>query len=314
MKEVGVLSLSLLFLPEREQMNFVQTPSLSLTYYVSHFIVASPRVHVQTLPGSQLHHLNHTSLSALLCSRYIMHVPTFYRALDSTHCALCHRWAQYFAELDEPSYPQALRLLGRSKELVVQEDSHHNADNANTSTNANMSASPQTIHLSEKELDYERAKALMEEVHLQRIIQLEEEEKQLNEMFEVQSVAMDKFQQKLQLAVQQIAPFLDEENCDWGMDLPTLFDNDWNATNTRHRPHPNCVACGEEAGPNNHFTKYKITSTCEHAPLICKLCLQKWIKTQLEGTAWDKIACPECTEVLSHADIKLHATKAVFER
>jgi len=191
-----------------------------------------------------------------------------------------------FGETNHPVYSQFSDSWSTIRSLAVLERFHNNANNA---SNATMLAPLQTIFLPEEELFH-----------------LPEEEEFFNKR---PNILWIEVVETLRLAVKQ---YVDVSL--WMKDLPPLFDNDWNIVEPRQRPHPNCVACGEEAGPSNHFTTRKITSTCEHAPSICKLCLQHWIETQLEGTAWDKIACPECTEVLSHANIKLHATKAVFER
>lgn len=85
-------------------------------------------------------------------------------------------------------------------------------------------------------------------------------------------------------------------------------------TTRRSRGRRECGVCGEESGPLHHFPSRTITSTCQHRSSTCKACLRKWIAAQLDGTSWDRISCPECSEVLQYDDIKFHASPAVFRR
>jgi hypothetical protein len=83
---------------------------------------------------------------------------------------------------------------------------------------------------------------------------------------------------------------------------------------TRRRPRVRreCVACGGRPSPFRRFPSHKITSKCQHPGSTCKSCLRKWMTAQLDSTTWDQIRCPECTEVLEHNDIRIHANPSLF--
>ncbi|KAK3329695.1 hypothetical protein B0H66DRAFT_442615, partial [Apodospora peruviana] len=58
----------------------------------------------------------------------------------------------------------------------------------------------------------------------------------------------------------------------------------------------------------------KVTSGCQHPSTTCKGCVQQWLQSGLESGTWDKLKCPECSEVLKHADVKRYASNDTFAR
>ena len=42
--------------------------------------------------------------------------------------------------------------------------------------------------------------------------------------------------------------------------------------------------------------------------------MKAWISSQLDSTTCDKISCPECSEIMQNANIKVHAAKGVYAR
>jgi hypothetical protein len=60
----------------------------------------------------------------------------------------------------------------------------------------------------------------------------------------------------------------------------------------------------------------QITADCYHALDVCKLCVDKHIKAQLESKGDVEIYCPSagCGKEIQHKDVKRVASKQVFER
>lgn len=79
------------------------------------------------------------------------------------------------------------------------------------------------------------------------------------------------------------------------------------------RPSEECAVCGDDKTIAD--MPLKITERCDHQrPRTCKDCLQRWIESSLVDTAWDRLRCPECPQLLSHADVRRGASKDVFAR
>ena len=55
---------------------------------------------------------------------------------------------------------------------------------------------------------------------------------------------------------------------------------------------------------------------CTHPAQICGECTANWIQEQVASSTWDRIRCPTdgCDVVISHSEIKQHATVDVFNR
>ncbi|KAM7208084.1 hypothetical protein V8F20_001630 [Naviculisporaceae sp. PSN 640] len=58
----------------------------------------------------------------------------------------------------------------------------------------------------------------------------------------------------------------------------------------------------------------QITSGCKHEPTTCKPCLEQWLQSSMESTTWDRLKCPECPELLKHADVQRYASISTFTR
>ncbi|GBB83222.1 hypothetical protein RclHR1_00100026 [Rhizophagus clarus] len=73
-----------------------------------------------------------------------------------------------------------------------------------------------------------------------------------------------------------------------------------------------CQVCFEFR-PKQLFPK--ITANCDHELNICKLCVKKYITSQLDSKMGIEINCPfnECNEKLDHDDIK-NISEGLFER
>ncbi|KAK4152453.1 hypothetical protein C8A00DRAFT_34869 [Chaetomidium leptoderma] len=57
-----------------------------------------------------------------------------------------------------------------------------------------------------------------------------------------------------------------------------------------------------------------ITPRCKHRPSVCKDCLQYWLQSRIEAGTWDRLKCPDCSELLEWQDIKRHAVAETFIR
>jgi hypothetical protein len=57
-----------------------------------------------------------------------------------------------------------------------------------------------------------------------------------------------------------------------------------------------------------------ITSMCEHEPGVCRACIAECIQGELDTRGWDQISCPECRELLNHAEVTKYADADTLER
>ncbi|KAF2501529.1 hypothetical protein BU16DRAFT_534187 [Lophium mytilinum] len=74
-----------------------------------------------------------------------------------------------------------------------------------------------------------------------------------------------------------------------------------------------CEVCLDEKAADAFPTK--TTASCEHNQTICRGCIEQTITSQVDDNI-TKIFCPhsDCSEVLSHTDVKAHSTKETFSR
>jgi hypothetical protein len=72
----------------------------------------------------------------------------------------------------------------------------------------------------------------------------------------------------------------------------------------RKRKKQKCVVCGD--------TETRNPSKCSHDPDLCSRCLSQWIEARVPG----EIRCPNtgCNIILSHDEVKTHASQAVYEQ
>ena len=57
-----------------------------------------------------------------------------------------------------------------------------------------------------------------------------------------------------------------------------------------------------------------VTDRCNHARTVCTRCVRSWLESQLDSVSWNRIRCPECTELLDHTDVQRFASAETFER
>ncbi|KAK0733426.1 hypothetical protein B0T26DRAFT_624713, partial [Lasiosphaeria miniovina] len=58
----------------------------------------------------------------------------------------------------------------------------------------------------------------------------------------------------------------------------------------------------------------KVTAECTHKPTACKDCLKQWLASGLESGTWDRLKCPDCSQVLAHGEVKRFASGETFVR
>lgn len=74
-----------------------------------------------------------------------------------------------------------------------------------------------------------------------------------------------------------------------------------------------CTVCLETLSADRFSTR-KVTSSCQHEPNVCLVCLCQSIATQFTGKFWNQICCPSCNERLEYHDIKAFADAVIFEK
>ncbi|RMY35328.1 hypothetical protein D0865_13938 [Hortaea werneckii] len=62
-----------------------------------------------------------------------------------------------------------------------------------------------------------------------------------------------------------------------------------------------CVVCGDTKDPPDFPVKTP-TPGCRHPPRLCTQCLQSWIASEFDSKGCEGIKCPECPQILQHAD------------
>ncbi|RIB18173.1 hypothetical protein C2G38_1368122 [Gigaspora rosea] len=74
-----------------------------------------------------------------------------------------------------------------------------------------------------------------------------------------------------------------------------------------------CIICTEDV---DLIAFLNITDQCYHERKICRECVGKYIKHELEDNGNVRIACPEdgCTEILDQKDVKKFANEESFRR
>lgn len=74
-----------------------------------------------------------------------------------------------------------------------------------------------------------------------------------------------------------------------------------------------CTTCGRNLAASS-FPDHLATDNCKHYINTCKVCTKTYLAVQLDNTTYDKLACPECTEVMQNEDVKRMASKEVYAR
>jgi len=67
-------------------------------------------------------------------------------------------------------------------------------------------------------------------------------------------------------------------------------------------PDPTCILC-KTSKPSYEFVDRRITANCWHEPATCFPCMQAWLHNAIQMQGWDRCACPECGEAMSHEEV-----------
>jgi hypothetical protein len=62
------------------------------------------------------------------------------------------------------------------------------------------------------------------------------------------------------------------------------------------------------------FPRFSPTASCTHSPNTCLECLERSIRSDLNGKIWTDIRCPECRQLLDYTDIQRYADEETFKR
>lgn len=73
-----------------------------------------------------------------------------------------------------------------------------------------------------------------------------------------------------------------------------------------------CSACIEDKKVTEMPTR--ITQHCKHEATMCRDCLKQWLQAGITDGTWDRLKCPDCSELLGHQDVKRNASKETFDR
>lgn len=83
---------------------------------------------------------------------------------------------------------------------------------------------------------------------------------------------------------------------------------------TKRKPERyDCTTCDRNLSASS-FPKYLPTDKCKHLINTCKACTKTHIAMMMDSVTYDKLACPECPELLTNADVKQHAAKDAYKR
>lgn len=75
---------------------------------------------------------------------------------------------------------------------------------------------------------------------------------------------------------------------------------------------PYCRLC-HKAKLRTQFPSRNITSRCTHQPECCLICLSNSITRDIKDSAWQRICCPLCKQLLQYADVKEFGSRETFE-
>ncbi|KAI1480187.1 hypothetical protein F4774DRAFT_379954 [Daldinia eschscholtzii] len=79
-------------------------------------------------------------------------------------------------------------------------------------------------------------------------------------------------------------------------------------------PTETCMVCSDEKRVSEMPNRKRITAACEHDATTCKECVGLWIASSMERTAWDRLKCPECPQLLKYEDVRAFASREIFDR
>ena len=93
----------------------------------------------------------------------------------------------------------------------------------------------------------------------------------------------------------------------WYLEDPLAIEESWllPATET-------CTVCTDEKKATE--LPVRIARGCKHKPTTCRECLGHWIRSSLDTSTWNRLRCPECSELLSFEGVRRYAFKEDFDR
>ena len=74
-----------------------------------------------------------------------------------------------------------------------------------------------------------------------------------------------------------------------------------------------CIIC-TDTKPVSEFPSAAITTTCNHPPTTCLICVATSIRTDLNNRLWNEIKCPECRATLQYDDVQRFADDETKDR
>ncbi|KEQ92897.1 hypothetical protein AUEXF2481DRAFT_364913 [Aureobasidium subglaciale EXF-2481] len=74
-----------------------------------------------------------------------------------------------------------------------------------------------------------------------------------------------------------------------------------------------CTVCCDSCHPLT-FPAKPPSNDCTHRSEACPACLQAWVNTKIKDNARRAIACPQCTKILSHHDVRRACDPETFDR
>lgn len=72
-----------------------------------------------------------------------------------------------------------------------------------------------------------------------------------------------------------------------------------------------CSICCTDVA-NNQFPKLPHQGAATHDSGVCRKCWELHLLEEISSKGWDAVACPECTEVLSEAELKKIASGKTY--
>lgn len=64
-----------------------------------------------------------------------------------------------------------------------------------------------------------------------------------------------------------------------------------------------CAVC-METSPKHSMPSRKISAVCNHEAWLCRSCLSRSTRSDLESKIWNWVTCPQCPAILRHEDIQ----------
>ncbi|KAI1440877.1 hypothetical protein F5Y02DRAFT_324638 [Annulohypoxylon stygium] len=75
-----------------------------------------------------------------------------------------------------------------------------------------------------------------------------------------------------------------------------------------------CIVCSDDKRVSEMPNRRRVTLSCEHDSNMCKECVGAWIASSMDTVTWDRLKCPECSQLLKYENVRAFASRDVFER